>query len=76
VPLPQAWVDMIRGKATPLHRSTAATVTPLTGPACDRGERGGVVEGLRNTTLAAYVGRWITQRHPENEIRQKAFAFA
>lgn len=74
--LPQSWIDAITDKTTPLLTSTAAAITGVTGPALAALEHSGVAEGLRNSTLAALVGRWLTRRATEPELRRQALEWA
>jgi len=68
-PLPEEWVRALRA-------TRAGAPMRLTGPALIAIERAGVDEGLRNCTLAALVGRWLTQLRPAREIRGDALAWA
>jgi len=63
VPLPEEW----RAHLTPA-RMTGATLMAA--------EQLGAPEGTRNVTLAALVGRWITQGMPEKTLRERAFTWA
>jgi len=64
-PLPEAWESILGGDGE-----------QRTGEALRQVENEGVEEGRRDDTLAALVGRWLTQGMPEAEIRRRACAWA